>query len=206
MTRAPFVMRKSEEAFDRTPADRLRHDARLALREPADGGALPAAVDGRDGRERGREVEDRARGAGRLRARVAEEGRRRRRGAARSSGRLPGRRSPGRRGRPSSSTRTSGRAPTRRWRRSPELPAVFRKGGTVTAGNSSPLNDGASARAGGRARPCCGRTKLDAARAGRGVRDGGRRAELHGRGADSRDEAAPRPRRLARSAIWTSSS
>ena len=50
---------------------RLRHGARLALPEPADGGDVPARVDGRDGRERRRALERLARGPGRVRPRVA---------------------------------------------------------------------------------------------------------------------------------------
>ena len=41
--------------------------------------------------------------------------------------------------------RTTARAPARRWRSSPRLKPVFREGGTVTAGNACPLNDGAAA-------------------------------------------------------------
>ena len=48
-------------------------------------------------------------------------------------------------GRRSSSTRTSIRAATPRWRRWRKLPAAFREGGSVTAGNSSGINDGACA-------------------------------------------------------------
>ena len=49
--------------------DGLRHDARLALPEPAAGGDVPARVDGRDRRERRRALRRLARGAGRVRAR-----------------------------------------------------------------------------------------------------------------------------------------
>ncbi len=44
-----------------------------------------------------------------------------------------------------SSTATSIRAPTRPPRRSPRLKPAFRRDGTVTAGNSSGINDGAAA-------------------------------------------------------------
>ncbi len=44
-----------------------------------------------------------------------------------------------------SSRRTSIRAATPRWRRLSKLSAAFRDGGSVTAGNSSGLNDGACA-------------------------------------------------------------
>ena len=43
------------------------------------------------------------------------------------------------------STATSIRAPTRRSRRSAKLRPAFREDGTVTAGNASGINDGASA-------------------------------------------------------------
>ena len=51
--------------------DALRHDARLAVPEPAAGGALPARDDGRDGRERRRALGCFARGPGRVRAALA---------------------------------------------------------------------------------------------------------------------------------------
>ena len=75
MTRAPFAFGKTDEAFIAHAAEGVRLDARLALREPEDGRALPAAVDGRDGRGRRREVE--ASGArSRTRSRSRRRGRR----------------------------------------------------------------------------------------------------------------------------------
>ena len=59
------------EAGEGVPArqpDRLGHDARLALPEPAPRGAVSARVDGRDGRERRRALGRLARGSGRVRA------------------------------------------------------------------------------------------------------------------------------------------
>ena len=54
------------EAFPRGDRQLLRHHARLALREPADGGAVPARVDGRDRRERRRALGHLAGGSGRF--------------------------------------------------------------------------------------------------------------------------------------------
>ena len=56
MTRAPFSMPKSRVGVRSQAAAGLRHDARLALPEPANASALFARLDGRDGRERRREV------------------------------------------------------------------------------------------------------------------------------------------------------
>ena len=63
--------REAGEAVRARRPDAARHDARLALRQPALRGALLARGDGRDRRERRRAVGDLARGAGRVRARVA---------------------------------------------------------------------------------------------------------------------------------------
>ncbi len=51
--------------------DGVRHDARLALPQPADGGDVPAGIDGRDRRERRRAVARFQGGAGRVRAALA---------------------------------------------------------------------------------------------------------------------------------------
>ena len=75
----------------------VRHDARLALHESEARRAVPAGVDGRDGRERRRAVGRLARGSGRVRARVAAAlGGRRRGGPLRRRAR-PGRRRDARR-------------------------------------------------------------------------------------------------------------
>ena len=146
MTRAPFVFGKADEAFPRTPPKVFDTTLGLALREPEDGRALSAAVDGRDGRRGRRQVEDRPRGAGRVRPRFAEEGRRRDRGRRvrprDRAGADPAEGEGGRAGR--SSRRTSRRGATSRWKGSPSCRPCFERAGTVTAGNSSPLNDGAS--------------------------------------------------------------
>ena len=80
MSRAPLVQAKPEQRVPARQPDRLRHDARLAVPEPAHGGAVPARVDGRDRRERRRALRRHARGSGRLRARVAAPLGRRKRG------------------------------------------------------------------------------------------------------------------------------
>ena len=72
--------------------DRLGHDARLALPQPAARGDVPARVDGRDGRERRRALERLARGSGCVRAALAATlGGRQRSGSVRRRAR-PGRR------------------------------------------------------------------------------------------------------------------
>ena len=118
MTRAPFVMPKSALAVAERQRHRVRHVARLALPEREDEEAVPARGDGRDRREPRREVRDRARRAGSVRARVAPKGGRgaggralRRRAHRR---RRAGRRKKGETRR--ASTATKGRAPTRRSR------------------------------------------------------------------------------------------
>ena len=71
MTRAPLVHGQARAGVPARRPDGLGHDARLALPEPAAGGDVPARVDGRDRRERRRALRRLARGAGRVRARVA---------------------------------------------------------------------------------------------------------------------------------------
>ena len=93
MSRAPLVTAKPDEAVRARRPHALRHDARLALPEPAPGGALPARVDGRDGRERRRPLHRLARGSGRVRAALAGAlGGRRRRGPLRRRARAGRRR------------------------------------------------------------------------------------------------------------------
>ena len=144
MSRAPFVMPKAESAFCAHQRG-LRHDHRLALRQPADEGALRRRLDARDGRERRHRLQDRARGAGPHGAGLAAAGawRRRRRGffdaeivpvtIAAEEGRAR-----------SSSPRTSIRArpASRRW---PSSRASCGPTARVTAGNASGVNDGACA-------------------------------------------------------------
>ena len=120
---------------------RCRHNPRLADDQPAHGRARPLdRVDGRDRRERRRALRDQPRGPGRLRPAQPPA-----RGAAAEAGKLAeeivpiearggARRSLSRRrGPPADASREAG-----------ELRPVFREGGTVTAGNSSPLTNGAA--------------------------------------------------------------
>ena len=81
MTRAPLVMAKPDERVPARQPDALRHDARLALPQPAPGGAVPARVDGRDRRERRRALRRRrARTRTRSRSSRSAAGRPRERG------------------------------------------------------------------------------------------------------------------------------
>ena len=134
--------------------------------------------DGPHRRERRRALRRLARAAGRVRP--ALPGARGGRAAGRG---LRSRDRPGERERHRGQPRTTGRARPPRWRSSRTLPPAFKEDGTVTAGNSCPLNDGAAAaivmsdaRAGG-ARP-------HAARPDRHRRHLGQRARVHGRRAD----------------------
>ncbi len=90
----PRAVRDAEgrEAVRARRPSAVRHDARLALHESEAGRALPARVDGRDGRERGRAVGRDARGSGRVRAPVAAA-----LGGGRRGGPLRRRARPGRR-------------------------------------------------------------------------------------------------------------
>ena len=145
MTRAPYVMAKPARRLGSRAARARGHDARLALPEPDARRAPLPVLDGRDGRERRRALVGRPGGPGRVRARVAAEGGRGDRGRP---VRRPDRADHGarrRRATRSSSAATSTRGPTRpprRWRSSGRRSATAAR---VTAGNSSGINDGASA-------------------------------------------------------------
>ena len=138
MTRAPWV---AAEAVAGVPDD-ARADvelgARLADGQPEDAGG----VDGRARRGRrdpGRRVRrSHARSRTRSRSRRTNGGRRRGR-RARSTAEVD--RGAGRRARRA----TSASATTRSLESLAKLKPAFREGGTVTAGNSSPMNDGAAA-------------------------------------------------------------
>ena len=98
--------------------------------------------DGRDRRERRRAVRRHARGPGRVRQALAGPRRRRPGGRACSTREIVPV------ALPDGSDGRQGRRPARRARRSrssPTLKPAFREGGTVTAGNACPLNDGAAA-------------------------------------------------------------
>ena len=116
--------------------DDLGHDARLALSEPAHGGDVPARVDGRDRRERGRALrESRARTRTPSHFRATAAGRPPRRPAA----------SPTSSSRSARSTATSIPRPDTSLEKLATLKPAFREGGTITAGNASGINDGAAA-------------------------------------------------------------
>ena len=137
MTRAPWVLPKPDRAFPAGNSDRGLDDAGLAAGQPADAGRVDGLA-GRGQRAAAGDVRHLARAAGRVRRPLAPA-RRRRLGRrvlrpARRAG--AGRRPRPRRGHP---------ARTARPRRSPASSPSFRPDGTITAGNASPLNDGASA-------------------------------------------------------------
>ena len=132
MSRAPLVTAKPDAAYPARRPHHVRHDAGLALPESRARGEVPARDDGRDGRERRRALGRLPRGAGRVRAPLAA-----------ALGRTPT--SPTSSCRSASSSATSTRARTRAPRSSPRSKPAFREDGTVTAGNSSGLNDGAAA-------------------------------------------------------------
>ena len=71
MTRAPLVTREAGRGVPARRPHAVRHDARLAVPEPAARGDVPARGDGRDGRERRRALGGVARGPGRVRAALA---------------------------------------------------------------------------------------------------------------------------------------
>ena len=137
-------MPKAETAFSRTRRD-LRHHDRLALRQPADEGAIRRRFHARDRRERRRGIPGQPRRPGRLRA--AQPAARRR--GARAGGLRRGdrRRSrcPAARAGPSSSTRDEHPRADTTLEALAKLKPIVRAGGTVTAGNASGVNDGAAA-------------------------------------------------------------
>ena len=126
-------------------AEGVRHDARLALREPA---AWRRASRCCRWARRPRRSPSSGASAARSRTRFALASQKKAAAAiaagAFDRGDRPGARPAEEGRRRCSSRRTSRRAATRRWRRLAKLQPAFRKGGTVTAGNSSPINDGAA--------------------------------------------------------------
>ena len=138
MTRAPWVMPKPSKALSDRSRAAVELDARLADDQPEDAGGVDD-LPRRGRRGAGRQVLDQSReeqdefalGSHRTAPRgvgggwfAAEDGR-------------------GRRGRARRATSASG--PTPRLRQLATLKPVFRAGGTVTAGNASPMNDGSAA-------------------------------------------------------------
>ena len=186
MSRAPLVMAQADRGVPARQPDALRHDARLALRQPAHGGDARHARDGRDRRAGRRALQRLARGAGSVRAdaRSSAPARRSRRAGSRRSSR---RSSPASTRRPaprSTSPPTSTRGPRRRSSSSRSSGPRSRKDdGTVTAGNASGLNDGAAALLLA-SEPAIEGARPDAQGALRHRRRRRRRAELHGPRAD----------------------
>ena len=119
MTRAPVRPAQGRGRLGPRPARARRHDARLAVRQPAAGRAALPVFDGRDRRERRRALGRQPRAAGRVRAREpAARGRRDRGRPVRRPDRAGRGRRSGRATR-SSSPATSTRGRTRASRRSP---------------------------------------------------------------------------------------
>ena len=134
MTRAPFVLGKASEAFSRQRRD-LRHDARLALRQSADEGALGVDSMAETAENVAERIQGIARGPGRLRAAQQQ-----RAAAAQRAAGSRARSSP-------VDDQATARAAIALVDRDEhprattleelaELPTPFRKGGTVTAGNA----------------------------------------------------------------------
>ena len=137
MSRAPWVVLKPDTAFPRSHGDHALDHSRLAHGQPPH---APAVDDSprRGRRDPGRPLSHQSRAAGRLRM-------------AQPPARPPGLGSRGlrRRGRPGGRDRaapaTRASAPTASLAALARLKPAFRPDGTVTAGNASPLSDGAAA-------------------------------------------------------------
>ena len=172
MTRAPLAMMKGGHAVGARQRRRLRHAARLAVPQPAHGGAVPARVDGRDRRERRRALGRLARGPGRVRAPLAAAW-----PAAQEAGRFADELvAVGERRRADEHPR-----PDTSLEKLAKLKPAFRAGGTVTAGNASGVNDGAAAlviaseeKARGARAGAAGRVRRQRGRRRRPARDGHR--------------------------------
>ena len=174
MTRAPYVMLKPEAGLRARRAPARRHHARLAVRQPEARRAPSPVLDGRDGRERGRAVvRDRARARTRSRCESQQRavagdrgGPVRRRRSCRST-------VPSAKGEATVVTRDEHPRAGHDGRGAGEAAAAFRDGGSVTAGNSSGINDGARRRCWwrrtGRASWGCGRWRASWPRAVAGV-------------------------------------
>jgi 3-oxoadipyl-CoA thiolase len=144
MTRAPFVMPKAAEAFDRTPP--TVYDTTLGWRfpNPAMAARFPLESMGETAEnvaaryEIAREAQDAFALESQQRAVRAQEAR------AFDAEIVPVE-IPQRKGAPVVVARDESPRGDTSLEVLAKLPAAFRKGGTVTAGNSSPLNDGAAA-------------------------------------------------------------
>ncbi len=181
----------------------LRHDHRLALRQPEDEGRIWRSIPCRDGRECRRGISGQPRGPGPVRRRKPAPSRRR--PGQWPAGRGDRRRSPSRSARAirSSSTRdehpreTSVEALAR-------LKPIVREDGSVTAGNASGVNDGAAAlivAIEGRGREIW----PDPARQDAGRRRGRRSAADHGHRPGAGDRASCSSGSACRSPTSTSS-
>jgi 3-oxoadipyl-CoA thiolase len=144
MTRAPFAMRKSAEAFDRTPPAIFDTTLGWRFENPAMAARFPLQSMGETAENVAekwkidREEQDRFAVASQKKAGEALA-----RGAfQREIVPVP---VPQKKGEPALYASDESPRPDVTVEALAKLPAVFRKGGTVTAGNSSPLNDGASA-------------------------------------------------------------
>jgi 3-oxoadipyl-CoA thiolase len=144
MTRAPFVMAKAQEAFERTPPE--VHDTSLGWRfkNPRMAERFPLESMG----ETAENVAERYKITREAQDGFAVESQRRA-AAAWSRGAFAAEivpvEIPQRKGPPLLFDRDESVRGDTTLDALAKLPAVFRKGGTVTAGNSSPLNDGAAA-------------------------------------------------------------
>ena len=144
MTRAPLVMLKPERGFPRGDMQAGGHHDRLALRQPAPGRALLDRVDGRD-RARtwpsatasSREDQDAFALESHRRAVAAAE-------AGRFDDEIVTVDVPQPKGDPVTVHADEGPRPDTSLEKLAKLRPVFREGGTVTAGNSSAINDGAA--------------------------------------------------------------
>jgi acetyl-CoA acyltransferase len=144
MTRAPFVMRKSEEAFDRRPP--TVYDTTLGWRfeNPRLAARFPLQSMG----ETAENVAEKWNITREEQDAFALDSQKKA-GAAVSAGaftrEIAGVSVPGKKGVMLVVDKDEGPRPDTTLEALAALPAVFRKNGTVTAGNSSPINDGASA-------------------------------------------------------------
>ena len=194
---SPRAVRHGQGGPRRSPAQRrdLRHHDRLALRQPADEGALRHRLDARDGGERGGGVRHRA-----ARTRTPSPLRSQARwAAAQAAGRFAEEivpvAAPAAQGRAASwSTPTSIRARDHARGAGRSCKPRRGPGGTVTAGNASGVNDGAAALLVA-SEEAAQRHGLTPERAGRRHGRGRRAAAHHGHRPGARDAQGARARR-----------
>ena len=198
----PRALRARQGAAGVRARDRaLRHDDRLALRQPAAQGAVRHRRDARDRRERrgglpGRGA--RTRTPSRCARNSAPPRRRPPAASPRRSSPVEIRSAAARR---AASTSDEHPRPETTLERLAALPTPFRAGGSVTAGNASGVNDGAAARA-GRLRGRRRRSRARAAGAHRRDGERRRRAAGHGHRPGAGDPQAARAHRPAASPTW----